>query len=42
MELTKKLAEFVHDTNFHDIPQDVIEKKVSIAFLTGLEVPWAE
>jgi len=26
MELTKKLAEFVHDTNFHDISQDVIEK----------------
>jgi len=26
MEQTKKLAEFVHDTNFHDIPQDVIEK----------------
>ena len=26
MELTKKLAEFVHDTNFNDIPPDVIEK----------------
>jgi len=26
MELTKKLAEFVHNTNFHDISQDVIEK----------------
>jgi len=26
MELTKKLAEFIHDTNFHDIPKDVIEK----------------
>lgn len=26
MELTKKLAEFVHDTDLHDIPQDGIEK----------------
>jgi 2-methylcitrate dehydratase PrpD len=25
MELTRKLAEFVHDTNVHDIPQDVRE-----------------
>jgi len=26
MSLTKKLAEFVYNTSFHDIPQDVIEK----------------
>jgi len=26
MEITRKLAEFVHGTDFHDIPQDGIEK----------------
>ena len=26
MEVTKKLAEFIHDTNFKDIPEDVIIK----------------
>ena len=26
MELTKKLAEFVQDTNYKDIPSEVIEK----------------
>ena len=26
MELTKKLAEFIHDTDFNDIPRDIVEK----------------
>jgi len=26
MEVTKRIAEFIHDTNFHDIPENVIAK----------------
>ena len=26
MEVTKKIAEFIHDTNFQDIPEDIVAK----------------